>query len=35
MEANAFGAILFNLLALLMLRWVVVKTPELLGNQFG
>ena len=33
MEANAFGAILFNLLALLMLRWVVVNTPELPGSQ--
>lgn len=28
MQANALGAILFNLLALWMLRWVVVKTSE-------
>ena len=35
MDANAFGAILFNLLALLMLRWVVVKTNETLGSQPG
>ena len=30
MDANALGAILFNLLALVLLRWVVVKT-ELAG----